>query len=264
MELDPSAAAGGVRLVVHDTVGSTNAEALACARAGDPGPLWVAARRQTAGRGRRGRAWVSEPGNLHASLLLTDPSPPRHAPELSFVSALALHDAIAELAPGLALRLTFKWPNDLLVDRAKLAGILVEGEDTAAHGLAAAVGIGVNCVHHPTEASYAAVDLQALGNDVTAVALLRGLSATMARRLRQWDRGAGFPAVRRDWLARASGIGEPIRVRTAHDHLEGVFAALDAAGRLVLAAPDGTTRVIGAGEVFPSIAEPPPRSGVLQ
>jgi BirA family biotin operon repressor/biotin-[acetyl-CoA-carboxylase] ligase len=261
MELDPSAVAAGVRLIVHDTVGSTNAEALARAR-GDPGPLWIAARRQTAGRGRRGRTWVSEPGNLYASLLLTNPAPPRHAPELSFVSALALHDAIAELAPSLAPRLTLKWPNDLMADRAKLAGILVEGEDTAVHGLAVAIGIGVNCVHHPADASHAAVDLHALGIDATPQAVLCGLSATMLRRLRQWDRGAGFAAVRGDWLGRASGVGEPIRVRTAQDHLEGIFAALDPAGRLVLAAPDGRTHVIGAGDVFPSLPEPPRLGGV--
>jgi BirA family transcriptional regulator, biotin operon repressor / biotin---[acetyl-CoA-carboxylase] ligase len=256
MELDPSVAAAGVRLIVEDTVGSTNAEALARARAGEAGPLWIVAARQTAGRGRHGRTWVSEPGNLYASLLLTDASPPACAPELSFVTALALHDALAELAPGLAPRLAFKWPNDLMIDRAKIAGILVEGE-TGARGFAVAIGIGVNCARHPADASYASTDLGALGFDLAPAAVFRSLSATFARRLRQWDRGAGFAAVRGDWLARAGGIGEPIRVRTAHDQLDGIFAALDPTGRLVLTVPDGTTHVIGAGEVFPSLAEPP-------
>ncbi len=96
-----------------------------------------------------------------------------------------------------------------------------------------------------------------MGVDLAPAAVFRSLSATMLCRLRQWDRGAGFAAVRRDWLARAGGIGEPIRVRTAHDHLEGIFAALDPTGRLILAVPDGTTHVIGAGEVIPSLAEPP-------
>src|SRR5258708_1003653 len=93
MELDPAAAGCGVRLIAHATIGSTNAEALALARAGEPGPLWITAQHQTSGRGRRGRSFVSEPGNLFASLLLMNPSRPDRAAELSFVAALALHDA---------------------------------------------------------------------------------------------------------------------------------------------------------------------------
>src|SRR6266508_1059239 len=128
MKLDPRATAAGMRLVAHEVLGSTNAEALSLARQGERGPLWITARRQTAGRGRRGRTWVSEPGNLYASLLLSDPSPLDRAPELSFVAALALRDALVETAPALASRLGFKWPNDVLGDAAKVAGILVEGE----------------------------------------------------------------------------------------------------------------------------------------
>ena len=94
MQLDPTAQAAGARLIAYDTIGSTNEEALRLARAGERAPLWVAAKTQTAGRGRRGRTWVSEPGNLYASLLLSDPSPPDRFPELSFVAALALHDAV--------------------------------------------------------------------------------------------------------------------------------------------------------------------------
>ncbi len=256
MKLDPAVAAAGVRLIVLETVGSTNAEALARASAGDGGPLWITACRQTAGRGRGGRSWVSEPGNLYATLLLCDASPAANAPELSFVSALALHDALAELAPALAPRLRFKWPNDLLVDRAKIAGILVEGE-AGPRGFATAIGIGVNCARHPSDASYASTDLGAAGVDLSPAAVFHGLSVTMGRRLHQWDRGAGFAAIRHDWLARAGGIGEPVRVRIGDDHLEGIFAAIDPTGRLLLAVSDGTTRVIGAGEVIPRLAEPP-------
>ena len=93
MQLNPAAAAAGVRLIGYDTIGSTNAEGLSLARSGEHGPLWVTARTQTAGRGRRGRVWVSEPGNLYASLVLTDPAPADRRAELSFVAALALHDA---------------------------------------------------------------------------------------------------------------------------------------------------------------------------
>src|SRR4029077_5586580 len=134
-------------LIACQTLGSTNAEALARARAGAGGPLWITARTQTAGRGRRGRTGVSDPGNLYATLLLTDPAPPERAAQLSFVAALATHDAIAACAPALIRRLALKWPNDILLDGAKVAGILIEAE--GARPLLVAVGIGINCRHHP-------------------------------------------------------------------------------------------------------------------
>src|SRR5438552_86978 len=139
MQLDPRASAAGVRLVAHELLTSTNTEALALARAGERGPVWVTAERQSAGRGRRGRTWTSERGNLFASLLLTDPAPAEHWPELAFVAALAVHDAVAELAAALKPRLAIKWPNDLLLAGQKFAGVLLEGEATGA----VAVGIGV-------------------------------------------------------------------------------------------------------------------------
>src|SRR5262249_13874465 len=141
IELDPVATRAGARLAWHETLTSTNQEALARARCGERGPLWIAAESQTARRGRRGRTWVSEPGILYATLLLIDPSAAERAAELSFVAALALHDALVAAVPGVASRLAFKWPNDLLLDGGKLAGILVESERSA-DGLAVAVGIG--------------------------------------------------------------------------------------------------------------------------
>src|ERR1700709_472621 len=109
MKLDARASAAGVRLVAHEVLGSTNAQALSLARQGETGPL-----REGAGRGRRGRTWISQPGNLYASLLLTASAPPEHWPELSFVAALAAHDAVAEAASHLKSRLAIKWPNDLV------------------------------------------------------------------------------------------------------------------------------------------------------
>ena len=117
-----------MRLNAHEVLGSTNAEALRLAGQGERGPLWVTAARQTAGRGRRGRRWVSEPGNLYASLLITDAAPSPHLPELCFVVALAVRDAICSVASTLAPVLKLKWPNDLLLDGAKIVGILIEAE----------------------------------------------------------------------------------------------------------------------------------------
>lgn len=247
MQLDPRASAAGVRLVTHEVLISTNTEALALARQGERGPLWVTAGRQTGGRGRRGRAWVSEPGNLHASLLLTEPAPPAQVPELSCVAALAIHDAVAEVAPGLKQVLTIKWPNDLLIDGKKFAGILIEGEGKKAE--AAAIGIGVNCVSHPADADYPATDLKTAGAEVSAETLFAALSVKMLGRLAQWNKGEHFSTVRADWLARASGVGEAVRIRSGEQELAGTFETLDDSGRLVLVQRDGTRKIIAAGDV---------------
>jgi len=249
MQLHAAAIRTGVRLEACDTVGSTNAMALARARAGERGPLWITARRQTAGRGRRGRAWVSEPGNLYATLLLTDPSPAERAAELSFVAALATHDAIVEAAPTLRPRVALKWPNDVLIDGAKSAGILIEGE--SGRPLAVAIGIGVNCAHHPSDGAFPATNLAAAGFVVGPAQLFRVLSRTMLVRLTQWGRGSGFPAIRADWLERATGLGRDIRVVIGERDLEGRFDRFDEAGHLVIGLHDGTTATIAAGDVFP-------------
>ncbi len=209
MQLDPRASAAGVRLIAHEVLISTNAEALALAGRGERGPLWVTAGRQTGGRGRRGRTWVSERGNLFASLLLTDAAPPEHWPELAFVAALAIHDAVAEVAPALRQQLFIKWPNDLLLAGKKFSGILIEGE--AGERGAVVVGIGVNCVSHPADTDYPATDLAAAGAEVTAESLFTMLSAKMLGRLAQWNAGEHFSTIRADWLARAAGRGELLR-----------------------------------------------------
>jgi BirA family transcriptional regulator, biotin operon repressor / biotin---[acetyl-CoA-carboxylase] ligase len=237
-----------------DTVDSTNAEALRRAGAGETGPLWIVARQQTAGRGRRGRPWLSVAGNLHATLLLTDPSPSAAAPQLGFVAGLARHEAAAAAAPALASSLALKWPNDLLCGARKIAGILIEGEGEP---VTVAIGIGVNCRHHPSAVEHEATDFAEQGAAVDAPALLGALRQAMATRLRQWDRGAGFAAIRAGWLARAGGIGRAIRVRLAEREACGHFEAIDEAGRLILRLGDGRHEAISAGEVFPVLEDRP-------
>jgi BirA family transcriptional regulator, biotin operon repressor / biotin---[acetyl-CoA-carboxylase] ligase len=250
MRLSSAAVAAGYRLSAHDTLASTNAESLGLARNGERGPLWIVAREQSAGRGRRGNSWVSPPGNLYATLLLTDPAPPDCAPQLSFVAVLALHDAIAERARALLATLALKWPNDLLCGGAKLAGILIEGE-RAADALAVAIGVGVNCESHPPHTLYPATDLKVAGAEVTAEELFESLTTAMARRLTQWRRGAGFPEIRTDWIARAAGIGGEMRARLPDREIVGRAEALDEHGRLLLRLVDGSLQAIAAGEVFP-------------
>ncbi|HEY6834383.1 MAG TPA: biotin--[acetyl-CoA-carboxylase] ligase [Pseudolabrys sp.] len=247
MTLDPTALAAGARHIALETAGSTNAEALDHARAGERGPLWITARTQTAGRGRRGSTWVSDTGNLYATLLLTEPALPEFAPQLSFVAALALHDAVADCAPQLGPLLQLKWPNDLLLGGAKLAGILIEGGSERA--FAVAIGIGVNCAGHPSDTAYPATDLAAAGALVTPDQVFGALAASMVRRLAQWGRGEGFSGIRADWLKRAAGLGEAIRVRLPEREFSGRFEGLDEAGRLLVDGPAGLTAVT-AGEVF--------------
>jgi BirA family transcriptional regulator, biotin operon repressor / biotin---[acetyl-CoA-carboxylase] ligase len=236
-----------IRVIARDMVGSTNEEALRLARTGERGPLWITARAQSAGRGRRGRGWTSEPGNLYASLLLTDPSPPQRAPELSFVAALAVYDAVAAAAPALVAALLLKWPNDLLIGEKKFAGILIEAETSSPRSVV--VGIGVNCAHHPAATSYPATDLAAAGATVAAGDLLDRLSSAMSARLAQWDRGAGFARIRADWLARAAGLGQEICLTLADGDRVGRFETLDEMGRLVLQLPAGARETIAAGDV---------------
>ena len=247
MKLEPRATAAGVRLVAHEVLGSTNAEALRLAREGGHGPLWVTAERQTAGRGRRGRAWMSPAGNLHASLLLTEPPAAEHWPQLSFVAALAAHDAVVEVAADLKRLLAIKWPNDLLLAGAKLGGILIEAESGIS---AVAIGIGINRGSHPTEADFPATDLAAAGTPISATALFSALSVKMLGRLAQWNAGEGFSTIRADWLARAAGMGESVRVRLAERELVGRFEALDRRGALVLRLPDGGATTVAVGDVF--------------
>jgi BirA family transcriptional regulator, biotin operon repressor / biotin---[acetyl-CoA-carboxylase] ligase len=246
--------AGGARLVVRDLIDSTNAEALRQARAGERGPLWVVAEEQTAGRGRRGRAWTSPRGNLYATLLLTEACAPERAPQLSFVAALALHDALCGLAPPVRTKLQVKWPNDLVLGGAKVAGILVEGESAPGRSFAVAIGMGVNCVSHPADTLYPATDLRVSGVETTAEALLPLLARSMRARLDRWAGGAGFDTIREDWTLRAARLGERIRLRVGERQAAGRLMGIDEDGRLVLETDEGEREAFSAGEVTTGMA----------
>jgi BirA family transcriptional regulator, biotin operon repressor / biotin---[acetyl-CoA-carboxylase] ligase len=140
-----------------------------------------------------------------------------------------------------------KWPNDLLIDRNKFAGILVEGE-----GAAVVIGIGVNSVHHPMGTEFPATDLATAGVRTSPESLFAQLSAAILERLALWDRGSGFAAVRADWLKRAGGLGKPMRVKSPDGEFAGTFETIDEAGRLVLRLADGSLRTIAAGDAYPA------------
>jgi BirA family transcriptional regulator, biotin operon repressor / biotin---[acetyl-CoA-carboxylase] ligase len=244
--LAPGAAAAGYRLRAHDTIRSTNAEAMAVGRAGERGPLWVVSDHQIAGRGRRGNGWLTPRGNLAASLLLTLACEPARAATLGFVAGLALRDVLQALCPGPAF--TLKWPNDLLADGAKLAGILLETEATAQDQRIIVVGIGVNVATAPRALPYPATSLADLGFALTAAEVFEALSASWVEFESIWDKGRGMRRIRELWLDAAIGLGEPIAVHFGAETVRGTFETIDESGQLVLRTPNGT-RAIAAGEV---------------
>src|SRR5215470_1159739 len=244
--LGPIAASRGHRLVAFDQIGSTNAEALARARAGERGPVWYVTTEQTAGRGRRHRPWIAPRGNLASSILEVLDTAPAVAATLGFAAGLALEAALRRLSIEAVLRapdaddlkFQLKWPNDVLAGRRKLSGILLEAEAVGGR-LAVVVGIGVNVVAAPEGTPYPATALHALGIHIGAEELFAALSDAWARLRAVWDNGRGFDAIRQSWLERASGLGQQVSVQSGGSTVTGVFETIDAAGCLVIATPDG-------------------------
>ncbi len=231
--------APGVRLLHVARIGSTNAEARRLADQGERGPLWIWADEQTAGRGRLGRTWVSPPGNLYATLLFETRATPDIAAQLSFVAALAVHDAAKDLLP--AARVSIKWPNDVLLDGAKFSGILLEVVATGPAVIA--LGCGINLAQSPPGMPYPVTQL---GARFTPEAVLEILAGKLARRLAQWADGEGFAAIRAAWLERAAGLGAEV---VAEDGTRGLFSGLNEDGALILERSDGSRRLIRAGDV---------------
>jgi len=252
--LGPRAAKAGYRLAAFERIGSTNAEALSRAVAGEQGPLWLATSEQTAGRGRRERAWVAPRGNLAASILEVMDIKPGVAATLGFVAGLAVHAALREvctLAPEMPPPdFALKWPNDVLVDGAKLVGILLEAEALPDGRLAVVAGIGVNVVAAPSDTPYPATALASLGVTASAETVFATLSDAWADYRDIWDDGRGFAAIRSLWLKRAAGVGRAVSVRDGRAGVDGVFETIDNAGCMIVATPDGRRVPIAAGDVF--------------
>ena len=239
----------GYGLLTLEEVDSTNEEARRRARAGESGPVWITAARQTMGKGRRGRVWIAPPGNLSATLLVRPGRPAAVWAQLSFVAALAAAEMLAKVLRGGELAL--KWPNDVLAGGKKIAGILLESE-TAADGTVAwlAIGIGINLKAFPEDTDLPATSVAAFGHPAPSPQdALLDLAEAFAKWYEAW-REAGFAPVRDGWLSRAHGLGQRIRVRLAREELSGVFRDIDDAGALVLGLPGGVTRTVSAGEVF--------------
>lgn len=224
-------------VVEIDEIDSTNAEALRRAVAGERGPLWISAARQTSGRGRAGRSWQTEAGALAASLLLSPGCPPDRLYQLSLLTGVAAFDAIALLHTranaqrGLAPRL--KWPNDVLAGQAKIAGILIESTTLGSDTLAV-IGIGVNITAAPRIEGRPTAAIADWGITVAPRDLLAAIDASLGHWLEVWQAGARFDLVRAAWLERAGPLGEPVSVVAGSETICGVFAGMDDTGALLV------------------------------
>lgn len=239
-------------VLILDETDSTNAEARRRAEGGEFGPLWITARRQTAGRGRRGRRWESESGNLASTLLLLTPKSPAEAAQLTFVAALAVADLLDRYVPPALV--TIKWPNDVLLDGRKTSGVLIESGPAPSGGLWLAVGIGVNLSQTPGVTERPATCIaEHLRHDVAAAPTVeqaaQGLAETFGVWLDRWTT-LGFRPILDAWIARTPGLHGACTARLTHETLTGTADGVEADGSLRLKLPDGSLRVISAGDVF--------------
>lgn len=245
---------------VYDELDSTSAEATRIAPV-LAGPTWIMARKQTAGRGRRGRIWMDPPGNFAATLVLPTTETPDQVALRSFVASLAFFDAVVAVT-GHARGLTLKWPNDVLLNGGKLGGILLEslkvagqGSQQGSHrGSHLAIGIGVNLIAAPAPENVEKRGVTPVsllgetGTDVTQDDFLDQLAIAYSARESQFTT-YGFAPIREVWLTRAARIGEQVTARTGTTEIAGIFETIDAAGMLVLSTAKGR-RAIPAAEVF--------------
>ncbi|MEW6538571.1 MAG: biotin--[acetyl-CoA-carboxylase] ligase [Pseudomonadota bacterium] len=241
-----------VPLVILDEIDSTNAEARRLAEAGEAGPRWIVARRQTAGRGRRGRKWDTDQGNLAATLLITTPKSAPEAAQATFIAALAVADLLdVFVSPALV---SIKWPNDVLLDGVKVSGILVESGRHANGDLWLAVGIGVNLAHAPEGTERGATSVaERLRADLAYVPPIEAAAEILAETFAVWWgrwQTMGFEPVLDAWTSRLTGLNGPCVARLDNETLEGLAEGVEPDGALRLRLADGSVRLISAGDVF--------------
>lgn len=237
------------KLITLERVDSTNEEAKRLAKDGAPECTVVWAKEQTAGRGRRGRSWVSGRGNLYCSLLLRPECHAFKAMQLSFVAALGMAETVAAALPRSAF-VNCKWPNDVLVEGRKVSGILLESQTIPLGGMDwLIIGAGLNIASFPQDVEFPATSLYREGSKKVSVErMLESFCLRFLAGYVTW-KNLGFQPVRKAWLRRAAWLGKEIKVRLEHETLYGVFKELDSDGALILL-HNGQQRRITAGDVF--------------
>lgn len=238
------------RHVRMEQVASTNSEAMRLALEGRTGPLWVIADRQTAGRGRLGRSWLSPEGNLAASLLLTLDGETGLAGFLPLVAGIAAYDAVVALAGGKPIDgLVLKWPNDVLIDHAKLVGILVESAQFAGRRVAV-IGFGLNLAVAPAIPGRQVAALsEVTGRTITPLTAAKALDNVFLRWLAVLNGSEGIASIRAAWMTRTVPLGTELAITTPAGPVSGRFAGLDSDGALLLGDEGGVCRKFNFGDV---------------
>lgn len=237
----------GRRHIHFADIDSTNSEGLRLVGNGEAGPVWISADIQSHGRGRRSRDWVSLTGNLHASFLFEPDCAPSKAAQIGFVAGLACHDAAKRQTGAGVERLSLKWPNDLLLDGQKVAGILLEQSGETAN-TCLVIGFGVNIKTHPVDTAYPAGNFGTKFKGVTVAGFLADLDRALEHWLGIWSRGSGFDTIRAHWAQRAHGIESDIKIDLGDRIVKGRFTGLDHTGAMILRQNDGQEHIIVAGD----------------
>lgn len=234
---------------VFGQLDSTNAEALRLARSGVRGPLWIDAECQTLGRGRLGRHWMSERGNLLTSYLFAPKAAMENLHQLSLLTGVAVFEAIESLAVNNSDELWLKWPNDIMLGTAKAGGVLVEST-TFSDETVVVIGIGLNVAVAPNVSGVATADLRSVLPTTVNLSDLRiRLGETVEEWIGVWSCGDEFTKVRTAWLKKAPKIGTPLTINAGGDVYSGQFAGLDETGSLCLTHPTGEVRCYTFGDV---------------
>ncbi|MCV2880701.1 biotin--[acetyl-CoA-carboxylase] ligase [Actibacterium sp. XHP0104] len=215
-------------------------------------PTWILALRQTEARGRRGRAWSNPDGNFSATLVMRPNGPPDQAALRSFVASMALYETLAKVVDP--AKLSLKWPNDVLLNGGKVAGILLEasGQGTGTDWLSVGVGINLQTAPRPAEVEARALPPVALADHTPAQLPPEGVLFELACAFERWEtsfRTYGFDPLRQSWLRHAARLGQPIIARTGNSQVEGIFDTVDIAGNLILTTAQGR-QAIAAADVY--------------
>ena len=234
-------------------VNSTSSVCLDEARDGQSGNLWITANTQLKGKGSRGREWVSDKGNLFTSLLLVEPSEIQFQPTLTFVTSLAIRDAILNVAHNTNQLVNLKWPNDVLINGKKVSGILLESHEVKKQRIVI-IGIGMNVKNHPDYTLFPATSLHAENIDCDRDLFFEALAKMFDKRLQQWSKGAGFQSIREDWIKHAFGLDQMIEVKvpgqdTAHAQ-KGIFKGINDDGLMLMEKQKGIITKISVADIF--------------
>lgn len=233
----------------YDTLDSTNIEAKRRSETQDVGPCWIAAKKQTKGKGRLGRSWMSDQGNLAATALFPFDAPISLVSKLSFLTGLAVLDAIKASGEDIT-ELKLKWPNDVRYKKKKLCGILIESGKIADGYYWVAAGIGVNIKIAPNVDQPTTSLAEVFPNlDINSARFLEELNIAFGKRLKTLIE-FGFDSIKKDWTLSAEALDEQVSVQDRHTLVNGVMRGIDEDGALLLETSSGEITKIVTGDVL--------------